>query len=95
MDSKKYSGLWWLPEKPERKISGTLSYERGKGSILSLDGAFLEDTEGEYHEIILGDDRGNIITLVSCFRTNFEIQRFEDSREFKHSEFHDFFLLLM
>lgn len=88
MDSKKYSGLWWLPEKPERKISGTLSYERGKGSILSLDGAFLEDTEDEYHEIILGDDRGNIITLVSCFRTNFEIQRFEDSREFKHSEFH-------
>ena len=88
MDSKKYGGLWWLPENPERKISGTLSYEYGKGSILSLDGVFLEDTEDEYHEIILGDDRGKLITLVSCFRTNFQIQQFEDSRQFKHSEFH-------
>jgi hypothetical protein len=88
MDSKKYSGLWWLPENPERKISGTLSYECGKGSILSLDGVFLDNTADEYHEIILGDDRGNIITLISCLRTDFEIQRFENSEEFKHSEFH-------
>ena len=88
MGSKKYSGSWWLPENPQNKISGTLSYECGQGSILSLDGVFLEDTAHEYHEVILGDDRGSRITLVSCFRTKLEIQRFGDSTEFKHSEFH-------
>jgi hypothetical protein len=88
MGSKKYSGLWWLPTNPQNKISGTLSYECGQTPTLSLDGLFLEDTVDEYHEIILGDDRGNRITLVGCFRTNLAIHSFEESKEFKQSEFH-------
>ena len=46
------------------------------------------NTEDEYHEIILGDDRGNKITLVGCFRTLLERQIVKDSGEYKHSEFH-------
>ncbi|MCJ7561102.1 hypothetical protein MUO79_10880 [Candidatus Bathyarchaeota archaeon] len=60
------SGLWWLPEKPDIKLSGHLIYPSGNEAILSLNGIFNEKIE--FHEIILGDIDGCKITLVNCLR---------------------------
>ncbi len=60
------SGLWWLPEKSDIKLSGQLIYPSGNKAILSLNGIF--DEKIEFHEIILGDIDGCKVTLVNCMR---------------------------
>lgn len=34
MDKFEYKGIWWLPDKPEKKISGTLRFTHNEGAIL-------------------------------------------------------------
>ncbi len=94
LSHRKYKGLWWLPGSSERKLNGTLSYESGKGSILRLDDVLVEDMEYEYHEVILGDDRGNLITLVGCFRTGYTTHWSKYSNEFRQSTFRVSFFCL-
>lgn len=60
------SGLWWLPEKPDIKLSGHLIYPSGNEAVLALNGIF--DEEIQFHEIILGDIDGSKVTLVNCLR---------------------------
>jgi hypothetical protein len=84
-DSFEYGGLWWLPENPEKPIHGKLTYERGKRTILSLDGAFQE--EEDFYEVILGDSYGKRITLINCLRTEFEEIFIEGSGKYERSEF--------
>lgn len=87
--SFEYSGLWWLPENPENKIHGKLSYDLKKGTTLSLDGAFTDYPDnGNFYEIILGDSYGKKITLSNCLLSNFHISRtFKPDREYRSSEF--------
>jgi hypothetical protein len=60
------SGVWWLPEKPDCKLSGQLTYKSGNKAILSLNGMF--DEKIEFHEIILGNIDDCKVTLVNCMR---------------------------
>lgn len=66
-DGFEYKGVWWLPEKPEKRISGTLRFDPNKGIILDLIGSFkdIEDmAKLSIHEIILGvSSDGKNITL--------------------------------
>lgn len=62
------SGIWWLPEKPDDKLSGQLTYQLGNRAILSLNGMF--DEKVEFHEIILGNIDDHKITLVNCMRVS-------------------------
>ncbi len=87
MDSLQYEGLWWLPVFPEKKIVGKLNYRFGESPILSLNGIFGEAHEYEFYQIILGDCKGNEITLVNCPRTNSSIL-WKEGKEYKQSEFH-------
>jgi hypothetical protein len=92
LESFEHSGIWWLPEKPEKKIHGKLSYDPRERPILSLDGAFYENLwnpdERDFHEIILGDCYGKKITLRSCFMTHCSIATVGDSSEkYVRSEF--------
>lgn len=69
-----YKGNWWLPDKPEKRVSGTLTFTPNKGANLDLMGSF-KDTENMNitlkPEIILGvSSDGKYITLYKCFETN-------------------------
>lgn len=38
MESFEYKGYWYLPNKPDRKIAGILSFKDGESSTLELIG---------------------------------------------------------
>lgn len=74
-----YKGIWWLPDKPEKQISGTLRFSPKEGAILDLIGSFkdIEDMHKDKMlepEIILGIfSNGKNITLHKCFETKSNI----------------------
>ena len=72
-----YKGIWWLPDKPEKQISGTLRFTPNEGGVLELMSSF-KDIQVE-PEIILGvSSNGKNITLQKCFdtKTNFNFPGF-------------------
>jgi hypothetical protein len=66
-----YRGQWWLPNKPEKAVSGTLRYTHSDGAVLELIGSF--EDNGEMHRmpspvVILGtSSTGKDISLHGCF----------------------------
>jgi len=80
-----YKGIWWLPDKPEERVSGTLRFTPDEGAILDLIGSF-KDIKNMNKilkpEIILGvSSNGKNITLYKCFETksSFSIPGFQTS----------------
>ena len=68
-----YKGYWWLPNKPQTKISGTLTFNPDEGAILDLEGSF-KDIGGLNRllrpEVTLGESLdGKNITLLNCVET--------------------------
>jgi hypothetical protein len=47
IEEREYKGKWWLPDKPEEKISGTLSIIPNEGAFLNLTGTFKEIQDRE------------------------------------------------
>ncbi|WP_416366253.1 hypothetical protein [Sphingomonas aerolata] len=39
-DSFSFEGFWWLPNKPDEHIAGTLSFSQESGALLQLLGIF-------------------------------------------------------
>ena len=80
-----YKGIWWLPDKPNEKVSGTLIFTSNKGAILDLIGSLknIKDLDKMLNtEIILGiSSNGKHITLYKCFETksSFSSQGFPTS----------------
>ena len=72
-----YKGIWWLPDKPERRISGTLRFTPAEGANLGLIGSFrsFEDINTTFApRIILGESsNGKSITLNECIETDVSI----------------------
>lgn len=67
-----YKGNWWLPDNPEKKISGTLKFTLGERAVLDLTGSFTDKSLGKTlePEIILGTSAsGEYITLHKCLET--------------------------
>ena len=68
-----YKGIWWLPDKPEKQISGTLRFAPTEGAVLELIGSFKDPQDMNKRlepEIILGvSSNGKNITLHKCFET--------------------------
>lgn len=46
--SFEYKGQWWLPEKPENRLFGTLSYDPIKGAKLAIFGSFAEESAWDF-----------------------------------------------
>ncbi len=73
MDELEYKGVWWLPDKPEKKVCGILRFTPNEGAILDLIGSFKDIKEMNKRlnpEIILGaSSNGKNITLHKCFET--------------------------
>jgi ApeA N-terminal domain 1 len=42
MNAREYAGVWWLPNIPDNKVSGTLSFSDEEGILLRLIGSFEE-----------------------------------------------------
>jgi len=73
MKKFEYKGIWWLPDKPEEQIPGTLRFTPDEGAVLDLIGSFkdIKDMNKILEpEIILGvSSNGKNITLHKCFET--------------------------
>jgi len=71
IDGLDYRGRWWLPQFPEKKVSGTLGFTLERGGTLDLDGSLgdklLTGEDTKEFDIILGISSDNKdITLVNC-----------------------------
>lgn len=78
MDKFEYNGIWWLPENPERRISGILSFHPQEGASLELIGTFKEEFDKIFKldtlDIILGvTSNGKEVTLYRCYETKSQI----------------------
>lgn len=71
-----FKGYWWLPENPDNKVAGVLTYTPGEKLVLELIGAFEKD-DGSFKNVLDVDDRkvpliygidsgAKEISLVSC-----------------------------
>lgn len=73
IEELKYAGVWWLPDKPEDRVSGTLRFTSDEGAILDLIGSFkdIKDIDKvQRAEFILGlSSDGKNITLYKCVET--------------------------
>ena len=67
--------MWWLPEEPDKKISGIITFDPKNGAKLELIGSFGDPLKSELIEksIILGICAGKKITLYRGFEKNVQI----------------------
>ncbi len=66
-----YTGKWWLPTSPNKRIAGRLKFSQEEGAILLVDGNFSEKEKGPFinPEIINGlSSAGVDITLYNCIQ---------------------------
>lgn len=80
MRERTLEGYWWLPESPDTKIAGIVTYDEAAPRLRLL-GAFRSSTEtspGSYEvktvkrpAIILGECDGQYVTLTNCRQTRF------------------------
>jgi len=95
-DNFELKGIWWLPEKPDLRVSGTLKFENEKEISLELLGAFREikslgSSNFFQPDIILGiSDNGKICTLFK----NFEVQTRLNFPGIQTSKFHSNYLFI-
>ncbi|MFC1997578.1 HEPN domain-containing protein [Chloroflexota bacterium] len=72
-DPFEMKGIWWLPDNPEKKLTGTLSFSQDDGLHLEIIGVFGEKfiIENEHNPIIYGVSQpGKPVTLYKCFITH-------------------------
>ena len=66
--SFEYSGLWWLPQRPDHRVAGTIRYSIDTGAILQLIGRLWEESPNSSDApipIILGlTSNGRVLTLL-------------------------------
>jgi hypothetical protein len=63
----RFKGIWWLPDKPKKRILGTFTLIPGEGLMLELEGVFGNIQDILQKEIILGtSSQGEDITLYKC-----------------------------
>ncbi|MCL6629541.1 MAG: hypothetical protein K6U00_08070 [Armatimonadetes bacterium] len=68
IEEQHYVGLWWLPDSPDKKVSGSLKIIPGERLILALNGS-LTDTESLVKPlgIVQGEVQlGQKVTLYGC-----------------------------
>jgi hypothetical protein len=69
-----YKGHWWLPESPEERVCGTLTYVPQDGAALELFGSFSSSVTGLTRlfapKIILGESDHGRVTLHDCVQTH-------------------------
>jgi ApeA N-terminal domain 1 len=73
MEQFEHTGYWWLPNEPNKKISGSLKYHPLDGIALELIGSFREFKDllsvREEHIILGVTSGGKLVTLYKCFES--------------------------
>lgn len=75
-------GHWWLPEKPDERVSGILTYLPQEGATLELIGSFAgaaTDFTGFGPEIVLGESDRGLVTLHDCVLTQLTLGSWSSS----------------
>ncbi|MEA2528146.1 MAG: hypothetical protein QOF73_5373, partial [Thermomicrobiales bacterium] len=73
MEEFAHRGSWWLPERPDRRLTGTLTYTFDEGLNLDLDG-LLSDTQifgGPTFPVVHGIADRRSVTLGNCRLSRF------------------------
>jgi len=76
MESFSAMGTWWIPDAEDRKVAGTVSFNRDGTILLSISEALEEAspsgvTKSTRYPVILGDTRdGKELTLLGAFVTS-------------------------
>lgn len=75
MENFERVGQWWLPETPDRKISGILKFDTTNGGRLELLGTLVDIQEREqaWHPVILGKCLGGKLTLLNNSKIHSEL----------------------
>lgn len=55
-------GYWWIPNKPDFKLPGSLKFSHEEGANLNVWGEF----EDKLPDLIYGQTNNDLITLVKC-----------------------------
>lgn len=84
IETRKYEGYWWLPDSPDKVVTGTLTINRREGievktigSLLSKQALFSNQINSSFQEILLGQTTdGNLITLIGTICTNSNLYGF-------------------
>ena len=83
-------GLWWLPENPDKKLTGTLSYDPEDGAVLELVGSSFETPieifNAKEYDIINGQSSDEI-TLYKCYSQSMNVQGIMSSKYFANFVF--------
>lgn len=72
MDELTLAGVWWVPDKPQDSIAGTLRFSHEDGVRLELLGSFKEITDlvtTRTYPVIFGVGEGKAVTLQDCVET--------------------------
>lgn len=81
-------GIWWLPDKPDKDVTGIIKYSPERGVILELFDTFRERVTQEnlklfYYPIVIGYTfSGKYITLLDCQEIRYDIQTSSFRAEF-------------
>jgi hypothetical protein len=68
MEEIKYKGIWWLPSQSDKQIPGLLSYTRGEGCYLQIDGCL---GDRDTYDLLYGySNSGERITVQNAFNVN-------------------------
>lgn len=72
MDPQVFKGSWYIPDKPDHRLGGTLDFTTESGLHLELYGGFAgADTRIVRYPAIWGvTTEGKRITLLDCFETS-------------------------
>jgi hypothetical protein len=46
-------GFWWIPDEPQKRLYGELTYKPGESIILKVNGSFVDDSIFNNHDIRL------------------------------------------
>ena len=77
-DKFSLNGYWWLPEAPDKKVTGLLEFDPAGATSLTLDGILHEIPKGEYRgfsaPVILGQTfNGKACTVIDAHESNFQM----------------------
>lgn len=77
--ARKLAGQWWLPETPNQRIGGILTYDPAEGLQLDLHGTLIAIQPGpngtRHNPIrILGQTTDGTVTLHKCMRAGYSLQ---------------------
>lgn len=70
-------GYWWIPEDPEHRVPGVLSFDHEQRATLQLMDTFEKSLDGRIrvgmnYPLILGEDRsGDNCTLIDCWKRGY------------------------